>query len=214
MRARSPSVIPAKAGIHASQTGGWWMAFDMNFTWTDIDALSEPAYTFIFGPRIGKSFQFEKPNSNLAIWFGGFRVKLNTGTSGSLPLSEFIDTEGIDAKIASGFITIGDAQIENDNWWNGLTPIQQNNPVNAARYQTTNKALERAGNFLNGLSNAVILLNDSSVQYTLDKRQKNMWNLITGVQYQYNKHWMIRAEYGFLGSRNQFMAGLQYRFGL
>jgi hypothetical protein len=35
-----------------------------------------------------------------------------------------------------------------------------------------------------------------------------------GAQYQYNKHFMLRAEYGFLGSRKQFLTSLQYRFGL
>ena len=29
---------------------------------------------------------------------------------------------------------------------------------------------------------------------------ENMWNLVLGTQFQLNKHWMIRAEYGFLGS--------------
>jgi long-subunit fatty acid transport protein len=59
-------------------------------------------------------------------------------------------------------------------------------------------------------------LNDEqiTVQYSLNKRPKDMWNFIVGSQYQLNKHWMLRAEYGFLGSRQQFIGGLQYRFGL
>ena len=48
----------------------------------------------------------------------------------------------------------------------------------------------------------------------LIKEIKDMWNMIIGTQFQLNKHWMIRAEYGFLGSRNQLIGGLQYRFGL
>ena len=35
-----------------------------------------------------------------------------------------------------------------------------------------------------------------------------------GGQFQLNRHWMVRAEYGFLASRQQFIGGLQYRFGL
>lgn len=41
-----------------------------------------------------------------------------------------------------------------------------------------------------------------------------MWNFLIGSQFQYNKHMMFRAEVGFLGSRTQVLAGLQYRFGL
>jgi hypothetical protein len=43
---------------------------------------------------------------------------------------------------------------------------------------------------------------------------KDMWNFILGSQYQINKHYMIRTEFGFLASRVQFIGGLQYRFGL
>jgi hypothetical protein len=60
-------------------------------------------------------------------------------------------------------------------------------------------------------------LNDeeyATVQYSLDKRHKDMWNFVVGTPYQHNKHWMARVEYGFLGSRTQVIAGLQYRFGL
>ena len=54
----------------------------------------------------------------------------------------------------------------------------------------------------------------AAIQYSLNQRPKDLWNFIIGSQYQINKHIMLRAEYGFLGSRTQFMAGLQYRFGL
>jgi len=60
-------------------------------------------------------------------------------------------------------------------------------------------------------------LNDeqtASVQYSLSKRPKDMWNFVVGSQYQINKHYMLRVEFGFLGSRKQFIGGLQYRFGL
>ena len=45
------------------------------------------------------------------------------------------------------------------------------------------------------------MMKNASVQYSLDKRPKDMWNFVIGTQYQHNKHWMIRAEFGFLGSR-------------
>lgn len=104
--------------------------------------------------------------------------------------------------------------MEIDEWWNGLTPVEQNNPVNKAKYETANRAMETAGNLLNGLDGAIATAQTSTVQYSLDKQLKDKWNFIVGTQFQLNKHFMIRAEYGFLGSRNQFLTGLQYRFGL
>jgi hypothetical protein len=194
--------------------GGGWMALDMNFTWNDIPELEEPAFAFVFGPRFGKSFKLKQPESNVAFWVGGFRLHLNSGTTGSLPLNDVIDLSGLQVKVDNGITKVNDSQVAVDNWWSSLTPLEQKNPVNAAKYETANRALGAAGGFLNGLDEALNDEENATVQYSLDKRPKDMWNFIVGTQYQHNRHWMIRAEYGFLGSRNQFIGGLQYRFGL
>jgi len=194
--------------------GGAFMALDMNFTWTDIPELEKPAYAFVFGPRVGKNFTLKNQKSNIAIWVGGFRVKLNSGTSGSLNATDLFPIDKWQSTIDTGYIKVNNAQQNVDAWWNGLTDAQKANPVNQAKYSTANNALERAGGILDQASQVVSGAGNASVQYSLDKRPKNMWNFIVGTQYQINKSWMIRAEYGFLGSRQQFIGGLQYRFGL
>jgi len=194
--------------------GGGWMALDMNFTWNDIAELEKPAFAFIFGPRFGKSFKLKKPEKNIAIWVGGFRLKLNTGTSGSLNLTEVIETDGLQARVDAGQQKVSDSHTSVENWWNGLSSVEQKNPVNIVKYEGANRALERASGFLNNLDEALNDEQTASVQYALDKRPKDMWNFIIGTQYQHNKHWMVRGEFGFLGSRTQVIAGLQYRFGL
>ena len=194
--------------------GGGWMALDMNFTWNDISELEQPAFAFIFGPRFGKSFKLKKPNRNIALWVGAFRLKLNTGTTGSIDLTELFDTNGLQTKVDNGLQTVGNKQIEVDNWWSSLSGLDQKNPVNVAKYETANRALARAGGFLNSMDESLNDEQSASVQYSLDKRPKDMWNFVVGSQYQYNKHWMLRFEYGFLGSRTQIIGGLQYRFGL
>jgi hypothetical protein len=194
--------------------GGGWMALDMNFTWNDIAELEKPAFAFVFGPRFGKSFKLKKPEQNIAFWVGGFRLKLNTGTTGSLNLVDVIETDGLQARVESGQQKVSDSYVSVENWWNGLSSVEQKNPVNVAKYEGANRALETASGFLNNLDEALNDEQKASVQYSLDKRPKDMWNFIIGTQYQHNKHWMLRAEYGFLGSRQQVIAGLQYRFGL
>jgi hypothetical protein len=193
---------------------GGWIALDMNFTWNDIPQLADPAFAFVFGPRFGKSFKLKKPDSNLAFWVGGFRLKLNTGTAGSLPLTDFIETDGLQSQVDAGLQKVDQKQASVDTWWSGLTPAEQLRPSNIAKYEAANRALESAGTFLGNLDQA---LNDeeyASVQYSLDKRPKNMWNFIVGSQYQISKSWMLRAEFGFLASRTQFIGGLQFRFPL
>jgi len=194
--------------------GGGWMALDMNFTWNDIAELDKPAFAFIFGPRFGKSFKLKKPDSNIALWVGGFRLRLNSGTTGSLSFDELFDTSGLQTKVDNGIQSVADKQVAVDGWWNGLTSTEQKNPVNIAKFETANRALERAGEFLNSMDQALNDEKSASVQYSLDKRPKDMWNFVVGSQYQYSKHWMARLEVGILGSRQQVIAGIQYRFGL
>lgn len=195
--------------------GGGFLALDMNVAWSDAPQLNKPTMTFVFGPRFGKTFKMKKPDQNVAVWVGGFRVKLNSATNGSINLKEVIAGDGSTlTKIDQGQQKVAETQQQVDTWWNGLSPQQQANPVNKAKYETANQLLERAGNFLVATENAIIGISNSTIQYSMDKRVKDAWNFITGAQFQLNKHFMIRAEAGFLGSRTQFLTGLQYRFGL
>lgn len=192
--------------------GGFFLAIDMNFSWSDIEELEKPAYIFVLGPRLGKNFKF-KDEQSLAVWAGGFRVHMNSGTSGSLKLADLFPTAAWQQKIDSGYNKVANSQQQVNTWWNNLSPRDQQNPVNKAKYQTANAALDRAGQFLNNASQAVTNAADGTVQYSLDKAPKDKWNFIIGAQYQLNNHFMVRAEYGFLSSRHQFIGGLQYRFG-
>ncbi len=194
--------------------GGGWLALDMNMVWSDVSALDKPVFTFVFGPRLGKTFKFKTPHRNLAFWVGGFRVKFSSETSGSIDLSEVLDVSDTQDKVDEGLIRVDEAGNQVNNWWNNLPPDEQQSPVNKAKYERANQLLDKTSNLLNSLDGALSTASSSTVQYSLDKNLENMWNFIVGAQFQYNKHWMIRAEYGFLGSRQQFLTGLQYRFGL
>jgi hypothetical protein len=194
--------------------GGGWLALDMNMVWSDVSALDKPVFTFVFGPRLGKTFKFKNPDMNLAFWVGGFRVKFTSETSGSIDLSEVLDVSETQEKVDEGFIRVEDASNQVNGWWNSLSPEDQLNPVNKGKYEGANRLLDKTGNLLTTLDGALSTASTSTVQYSLDKNLKDMWNFIVGAQFQLNKHWMIRAEYGFLGSRQQFLSGLQYRFGL
>ena len=195
--------------------GGGFLALDMNLTWQSISALDKPVRTFVLGPRFGKSFKFRKnPQSNIAIWVGGFRLDIKSETNGSLALNEIMDTEGLQEKVDTGMENVAETQIAVDEWWAGLTPVEQANPVNQARYETANRTLDATGTLLNTIDGALNDDETATVQYSLSKRPKDMWNFVVGSQYQINKHFMLRAEAGFLGSRTQIIGMLQYRFGL
>lgn len=195
--------------------GGGWIALDMNCTWTDVSSLDKPVFSYVIGPRFGKTFNFKKPERNVAVWVGAFRVSYSSATNGSINLNEVIQGDGsLSAKIDAGQQKVYETQQDLETWWNNLSSIQQENPVNKAKYEQGNRALTAAGNVLNQAEGAVNTVSNSTVDYSLDKKVKDKWNFIVGSQFQLNKHFMVRAEYGFLGSRQQFLTGIQYRFGL
>ena len=194
--------------------GGGFLALDMNWAWTDVPQLDKPARSFVFGPRLGKNFKLKDPRRTIAIWVGGFRVNISSGTNGSLALSEVLPVDQLGSKVDQAIQKVGDAQQQVNAWWASLTPPQQQNPVNKAKYNAANRALTRAGEILSSADNAINTITTSTVQYSMDKRPKDPWNFIVGSQFQLNKHLMLRGEYGFLGSRTQFLVGLQFRFGL
>jgi hypothetical protein len=195
--------------------GGFFLALDMNFSWSDIAELDKPAFASVFGPRLGKNITFPKhPERQWAIWVGGFRVDLNSGTTGSLPIGDVLPINEWQDKVNNGYTKVNESQQKVDTWWNGLTPQQQKNPVNIAKHETTNAVLARAGGVLDAATRAINTAASSSVQYSLDKQPLDKWNFIIGTQFQLNRSLMFRAEYGFLGARNQFIGGIQYRFDL
>jgi hypothetical protein len=194
--------------------GGGWLALDMNVAWSDVSALDKPVFTFVFGPRAGKTFKFKKPERTIAFWAGGFRVKFSSATNGSINLSEIANTDELQGKVDQGFVKVNEKSSQVESWWGGLTPAEQKNPINVAKYETANRTLAAASNLLTSMDGALNDDQETTVQYSLEKNLKDKWNFIVGSQFQINKHFMLRTEVGFLASRTQFMGGLQYRFGL
>jgi len=193
---------------------GMFVALDINMAWTDVPQLAKPARTFVFGPRLGKSIKMKKEDRNISFWAGGFRVSLKSETEGSVNLADVIETDDLGVKIDEGYQKVDDAQQQIDEWWAGLSLIDQNKPSNIARYNAANAVIEKAGEILVSAENAINGISNSTVQYSMEKRPKDKWNFILGTQFQVNKHWMARAEVGILGSRTQVITGVQYRFGI
>lgn len=119
---RFNSAVATAMGFGITPTmgiGGGWMALDMNMTWSDISALNKPVFSFVFGPRFGKTFKFKNPQRNLAVWAGGFRVHLSAETEGSLLLSEVLPVDNLQTKVDDGMMKVEDATVQVDEWWNG-----------------------------------------------------------------------------------------------
>lgn len=193
--------------------GGGWLALDMNFSWTDTELLHAPTYTFIFGPRLGKSFQLKKPESSLSFWAGGFRVATRRTTNGSITMSKALSENGnLQQSLTNASATLEEKHLQVEDWWRGLPPALQT--LYNQTYESIQSTLNNATELLYRLEAAAQRPDESTLEYSLEQRHRNSWNFVLGSQYQLNKKWMIHFEYGFLGSRKHFFGGLQYRLDM
>jgi len=131
---------------------------------------------------------------------------MNTGTNGSLDINTVLP--GFDAKVNEAIGVVNHNHQELNDWWDGLNAFEKAKAENRRTYASGTAKLSLAGEVLDAASRA------ESVQYSLDKKQATMWNFIIGSQYQYNKNWALRAEFGILGTRTHVISGIQYRFAL
>ena len=89
----------------------------------------------------------------------------------------------------------GELQGRVDNWYDGLT--------NAQKIAYGNAVKDAFDNLLT-----------TTVYYRFNKRLEENYNLLLGAQYQFNRKWQIRSEYGAINSKQQLLLSLNYSFGL
>jgi len=53
---------------------------------------------------------------------------------------------------------------------------------------------------------------DVLINYKIHQINKDLWNALVGFSWEFNKRWSWHAEYGFLGSRTNFITGVSYRY--
>ena len=160
-----------------------WLAFDVNWAWTQPEKLTEPVRTRIFGIRLGRA-QKLSGTQRLAVWVGAMKQTLNSTTKGSIDLSEVIAGGG-------GGSGLGDYQ--NSEWYQGLSSAQK-------------RVIDAIAQRLQGIDPS-----DVTINYQLDKAVTDPWNMLVGVSYEFNKRWQARAEPGFIG-RKQLLLQVNYRF--
>jgi hypothetical protein len=160
-----------------------WLSFDINWAWTDLDKLNEPVRSRIFGLRYGRTIEFSN-HRKLAIWVGTMNQKLLNTTTGTVLMSEVLPPELEDQL----------ADYQNSEWYQNLDSRDQ---------AKVDAIMDRVLNDFGG----------TSVNYSLDKQPDPPWNILIGGQYEFNKHWQVRAEVGFL-KRFSILLNANYRFNL
>lgn len=184
------------AGVGMTFAGGYedyFFVLDMNNVWTTMSNFAEPVKTSVLSPRIGRTFRFKSMSreSNFGFWLGAMRVDMGGVTDGQITLKEVLPDETWQKR---------DEIVDNYyEWYNGIDENKQN-----VADQILTPIVEN-------ISDAD---GSGTIRYSITKQPVSKWNMLIGAQYQYNKHWMVRSEFGLLGSRTSFLISLNYRFGI
>jgi hypothetical protein len=182
------------AGVGILAAGGIgpvWVSGDFNWTWNKPELTTNTTFVNVMGLRMGHVMKFRKhPEKNVSIWVGAMRVKMQSETLGELTMKEALPQSVWDNKT--------EIVQKYRNWYdNEATPGQK---------LVADKTLTPLINELDNRDGASI------VQYGIDKKAVQEWNMLLGAQYQFNKRWQLRFEAGILGDRKSFLASLNYRF--
>ena len=167
----------------------WFLTADYNQAWTFVPQLDSPAFSQTADIRIGRTFEFKKnrPWSNISVMAGGSWLQINPKSQGNANLSEIFGLGENKPEMLDKL----------NNWWDGLGPKEQ----------------EKLEPLYDALSGWLEDDSDTIVYYGFDKRVEKAWSMTLGANYQINHRWGINTIYTFLGSREQFTIGLNYRFG-
>lgn len=186
------SVSTTGVGIMgAGGIGPVWFSIDANWTWNKPELLDKPVKVNVLGIRFGHTFIFKnKPESNIALWVGAMSVKMNSETKGELALKDALPAETWNRR--DEIVT---------NYWDWY-----NTEATLAQKIIADEVLSPIIDRLDAADGSAI------IRYGIDKQVKERWNGVIGIQYQYNKHWMLRSEAGIIGDRKSFLLSLNYRF--
>ncbi len=177
--------------LGAGGIGPVWFSVDANWTWNQPELLDKPVRTNVLGIHMGHTFVFKnKPESNIALWAGGMSIQMNSDTQGQIKLVDALPAEVWENR---------DAFVSEYNEWYDALSIQKKILVDASPIPDIVDKIDSADG-------------ETIIKYGMDKQVKERWNGLIGVQYQYNKHWMLRSEAGLIGDRKSFLLSLNYRF--
>ena len=168
---------------------GFFVVADFNGSVADVDRISDLMGSNLLSFRLGYNYKLNRAGQSFSFWLGTSGQVIGLETHGSVKLADVIPPPS-------------QATIDGINA--RCAEFRPNDP----RGQACQDFAGKLQDWRDGTDPA------ASVQYALNKKPKDVWNMVAGVQFALNRSWYFRVEVGFLGSRTSFLAGTEYKFDL
>jgi len=195
----SPTIFTTKAEsgafvVSLGVTGqfgykGFFGVVDFNASVADVDRISDLMGSNLLSFRAGYNYRFGRPGQSFSFWLGTSGQVIGLETNGSVKLADVIPPP---------------SQSTIDQINARCAEFRPNDPRGQACQDFANKLQD----WRNGTDPA------ASVQYSLNKKPKDVWNMLAGTQFALNRNWYFRVEVGFLGSRTSVLVGTEYKFDI
>lgn len=182
-------------GVLAYGWGDYFMAANLNYSWSFTDALDDPVKATVTSIRFGKIFNLNKLNHNINVSIGIQNQVVDRRSKGSLTIDEIFGLMDPDA-----FQDLKD-QIASDamNWYDDLSFAQK---------LVVDKLVNTLDDYFDGKD-----VGQTPLHYKFNKVPPGTWSAQLGVQYNMGKRLWYRLEYGIGKGRQQLMLSTTYRFG-
>ena len=195
----SPTTFNTKAtsgafvvSLGATAQFGWKGFFgvvDFNGSVADVDRISDLMGSNLLSFRAGYNYRLKKPGQSFSFWLGTSGQVIGLETNGSVKLADVIPPP------SQGTIDQINAR---------CAEFRPNDP----RGQACQEFAGKLQDWRDGTDPA------ASVQYSLNKKPKDVWNMVAGAQFALDRNWYFRVEFGFLGSRTSALVGTEYKFDI
>ena len=157
----------------------WFTVLDYNHQWGFSSLLANPVPANIVSTRLGHRLRLgDRKNVRATLWVGAMFQALESETNGSIKLSDVLPS-GSDS-LFNGY--------QSAPWYLALGPVQ--------------RAL--VDDFVQRLSSG---LDTTVVNYSLNKKVADPWNMLVGGTVDVGRHWGLRYELGFIGRKSLMVMG-------
>ena len=175
--------------VVAGGIGPMVMTGNLVQAWTFVPSLDKPSNSIVVDGRVGYMHRFKRrPNRNIVFLVGTQYMGLNPQSEGSADLEKLV---GITPEKKA------EASEQLDAWYADLNDPQK----------------EVFADIYEGLSSWLNNTEPASIYYQFQKRLYYPMSMTAGVNFQLSHRFQFNGIYTFLGSREQIVFGVSYRFG-
>lgn len=186
-----------------------FLSTDVNYSGTHTELLQDQVSYLTLSTRIGRRFPLSKKKKDMFVagYVGAmFRDFVGAdGNNGDINLDEVFPgadeqfNERVDTRRQDNLDEIARLDAERPDGWR----------LEIARLETQNLFLDELQTRINDSG-----LFRTEINYFIQKEMVQRWTFQFGFNFQINKHWALRGEYGVSASQRFLLTGLQYRFGI